>query len=234
MPYYHHTQVILSGSFAFDILDRISGGSLNIQLPNWFVATWLRYLLAWPMSFWLLNMIWLFIVCGGIKKFMGYLAAKATGILSLKMKIDRAAYMGKLEEYLSTKSIKVFDVTSDESNRMRKARWDEDDATVWGGAKPQLEILYDDLNSFLWEVSFVIDAKTSHFREAELLTTFIAIFEEHGIWRPDDQLDYTLLLPASIGEEVAENLKSEGNDVTEASATTIGKGGKEGVGPSAS
>jgi len=68
--------VILSGSFAFDILDRISGGSLNIQIPQWFYDTWVVYLLAWPMYYWVLNMIWLVLVCGGIKKLMNYLAAQ--------------------------------------------------------------------------------------------------------------------------------------------------------------
>ena len=28
-------QVILAGSFAFDIVDRLSGGSLNITVPDW-------------------------------------------------------------------------------------------------------------------------------------------------------------------------------------------------------
>ena len=116
--------------------------------------------------------------------------------------------MGKLQEYLNTKSIKVFDVTTDECNRMRKARWDEDDPTLWGGATPQVEILYDDLNSFLWEVSFVIDAKTSTFRESELLLTFVEIFEAYGIWRPDNQLDYTIM-GASTGDETLTKEESE-------------------------
>lgn len=64
-------------------MDRISGGTLNIELTGWFYKTWVVYLLAWPGFFWLLNMIWLCIVCGAIKKLMTYLAEKVRPTLDI-------------------------------------------------------------------------------------------------------------------------------------------------------
>jgi hypothetical protein len=83
----------------------------------------------------------------------------------------------------------VFDINSQNSNKMRKARWEEEDPKMWGGACPDIEILYDEMNSFLWEVAFIIDAKISTFREPELLATFIGEFEKRGIWREDGAED---------------------------------------------
>merc|ERR1719261_383142 len=39
-------QVILAGSFAFDIVDRISGGSLNIQVPHWVDDVLIKYIIS--------------------------------------------------------------------------------------------------------------------------------------------------------------------------------------------
>ena len=43
-------QVILAGSFAFDIVDRLSGGSLNITVPDWVnTYVWLEQFLTYPV-----------------------------------------------------------------------------------------------------------------------------------------------------------------------------------------
>ena len=51
-------QVILAGSFAFDIVDRVSGGTLNIVVPNWVVESLVVPIISIPFLFWILNMCW--------------------------------------------------------------------------------------------------------------------------------------------------------------------------------
>lgn len=84
---------------------------------------------------------------------------------------------------LCTENEQVFEINREELNIMRKARWEEENAAHWGGARPTIELLYDELNAFLWEVSFTIDAKTTVFREQELLATFVDDLERNGVWR---------------------------------------------------
>ena len=66
-------QVILAGSFAFDIVDRVSGGTLNITVPDW-VNTWLvDPIISVPMLWFAINMLWLLLVSYLLLKFMHYL-----------------------------------------------------------------------------------------------------------------------------------------------------------------
>ena len=44
-------QVILAGSFAFDIVDRVSGGTLNIVVPNWVVESLVVPIISIPFLF---------------------------------------------------------------------------------------------------------------------------------------------------------------------------------------
>jgi len=97
--------------------------------------------------------------------------------------------------------VKVWDVNNEDLNKMRKATWEEECKGLWGGSPPKIEILYDELNSFLWEVSFVIDTKRTAFREEELLETFFSLYEKQGIWRPDDQPDTTIAAVAGDEKE---------------------------------
>ena len=66
-------QVILAGSFAFDIVDRVSGGTLNITVPDWVNAIIVDPIISVPFLWFALNMIWLLLVSYLLLKFMHYL-----------------------------------------------------------------------------------------------------------------------------------------------------------------
>ena len=69
-------QIILAGSFAFDIIDRLTGGTLNIVVPTWVDEAFVAPVISIPFLFWFLNMCWLGLVCFLLMKFMRYLAAQ--------------------------------------------------------------------------------------------------------------------------------------------------------------
>ena len=71
-------QIILAGSFAFDIIDRSTGGTLNIVVPNWVDEYFVAPIISIPFLFWFLNMCWLGFVCFFLMKFMRYLAAQVS------------------------------------------------------------------------------------------------------------------------------------------------------------
>ena len=50
-------QVILAGSFAFDIVDRLSGGTLNITVPDWVNAFVVDPIITVPGAWLLLNLV---------------------------------------------------------------------------------------------------------------------------------------------------------------------------------
>ena len=66
-------QVILAGSFAFDIVDRLSGGTLNITVPDWINLYVVEGIVSKPMLWFALNMLWLLLISKGLLSLMGYL-----------------------------------------------------------------------------------------------------------------------------------------------------------------
>merc|ERR1711865_708606 len=97
-------QVVLSGSLAFDILDRITGEwtVVNTEWMRDFVEPMLRNT---PLMWFLLNMAFWFILGSVIIKFMHYLNYRAQGIITLRMKMMKKINVENLSKYLHTKQI---------------------------------------------------------------------------------------------------------------------------------
>ena len=74
-------QVILAGSFAFNIVDRLSGGSLNMTPPDWcsidFGDLFVRPESGFPLWF-VLNMLWLLFTSFVLLRIMQYLREQAS------------------------------------------------------------------------------------------------------------------------------------------------------------
>ena len=80
-------QVILAGSFAFDIVDRVSGGSLNITVPDWVNSFLVDPIITVPGLWMLINLAWLGFVSLMLIKLMRYLGDKANGVLTMRIKV---------------------------------------------------------------------------------------------------------------------------------------------------
>jgi hypothetical protein len=175
-------QVILAGSFAFDILDRLSGGTLNIVVPDWIEYGLVRPIISKPMAWWLINMLWLSFMSVLLLKYMAHLGGLALGALSVRIRINRKIDINKLNIFLKTRAINVTDQTIDADSCRKKLTWDEEDSTLWGGDTPTIEIFYDETHAFLLSIYFQIDTKKTALREKGLLQTFTKIFGEYGIY----------------------------------------------------
>ncbi len=100
-------QVVLAGSFAFNIIDRLSGGTLGVDAPDWFNGWLTDFILQVPFLFWALNMSWLFLVGITLSRLMGHLAKQALGALTVRVKLNVKINHEAFAKYLSTKKIKV-------------------------------------------------------------------------------------------------------------------------------
>ena len=114
-------QVILAGSFAFDIVDRLSGGTLNITVPKWVDDILVDKIIKIPFLWFGLNIIWLLLVSKLLLLFMAYLGKLANGALTLRMKLDLPISVQKLESYLSMKSLEVTDSVSEPHGDIKSA-----------------------------------------------------------------------------------------------------------------
>ncbi len=181
-------QVILAGSFAFDILDRLSGGTLNIVVPNWIEEGLVRPWISIPMAWWFSNMLWLLLVSIALLNYMKVLGASALGFLSVTVKVNRKIDIDKLNIFLQTRDIDITDETIDLVGCRKKLTWTEQDDDNWGGFSPTIEIFYDDTHAFLLSCAFSIDTKLSVLREKGLMQNFTKMFGQAGIFGEDFDL----------------------------------------------
>lgn len=177
-------QIILAGSFAFDIIDRLTGGTLNIVVPTWVDEVFVAPIISIPFLFWILNMCWLGFVCFLLMKFMRYLAAQGLGFLSLRLKVNRKLDVPALDAFIKSKAITTAETIVEEGMKFRKISWSESDAGLWQGAPPDVEILVDAKNGFLLTVYFQIDAKRTVLRESGLMALFDSMLKHAGVYGP--------------------------------------------------
>ena len=182
-------QVILAGSFAFDIVDRLSGGTLNIVVPNWVVEGLVVPIISIPFLFWILNMCWLGAMSIALIKFMGYLAAQALGALTLRVRVNRKINVEKLNEFTASRSVDVYDFIQEEGSILKKMTWTEEDDSLWGGSAATIEIYFDETNQFLLSVYFQIDTKKTKFREPELVAKFTELLIGAGVYEEGINMD---------------------------------------------
>ena len=178
-------QVILAGSFAFDIVDRVSGGTLNITVPDW-VNTWLvDPIISVPMLWFAINMLWLLLVSYLLLKFMHYLGELANGALTLRVKINKKMDVKKFETYLESKVIEVTDAVSEPHGDLKKAAWNEEDKVLWDGEPPKLEVQYNQTYGFLLAVTFSVNKRRTNLDEGGLLSRFMEEMKSHGVIERD-------------------------------------------------
>lgn len=157
-PITHHPspQIILAGSFAFDIIDRFPGGTLNAGEVNWQLDMFVHSTFWKPGVWFLLNLIFLFIVCSSLIKLMGYLAGQALGMIVLQVKMNRKVSLKQLNLYLQDKQIDVQDTMLYAESKTMKICWQEDDEKLWNKSPPQIEMIYDMKFGYILTVFFTV------------------------------------------------------------------------------
>ena len=133
-------QIILAGGFAFDIVDRLSGGTLNIAVPDWVNQYLVDPIISVPMFWFFLNMGWLLGISLLLMRLMAFLGEQASGALTLRVKLNKKCDLEKLQKLLLTKIVEVTDAVSEPSGDLKKATWRELDSYKWGGTPPKIEV----------------------------------------------------------------------------------------------
>ena len=83
-------QVVLAGGFAFDFLDRATGGTLNVDPPAWAIQLVFRIFIDPPLVFFVVNIVWLCTFCYALVRLMQYIY---THTLSLSLSLSLYIYI---------------------------------------------------------------------------------------------------------------------------------------------
>jgi len=153
-------QVVLSGSLAFDILDRITGDwtVVNTEWMRDFVEPMLRNT---PLMWFLLNMAFWFILGSVIIKFMHYLNYRAQGIITLRMKMMKKINVENLSKYLHTKQISKEDRDYEKVTDVVNVTFEADDKRDWGNARPVISLEYEELNGYMLTMTLAYNRRVA-------------------------------------------------------------------------
>ena len=183
--------VILSGSLAFDVMDRVTGEwtVVNTLWMRDFVEPMIRNT---PVVWLMVNMLfWVFIAII-IKKLMRRTTYISQGVITLQMTHQVPINVEALNTYVSARSSKiVFEKRDYEiDNDIVKLSWEEKDKRDWGGSAPTVEVEYDEKFSFMLKIIVSYQKrkakKTLAFNAQELKVRIMQDFKAANIFIDDD------------------------------------------------
>lgn len=153
-------QVVLSGSLAFDILDRITGDwtVVNTEWMRNFVEPMLRNT---PAMWFLLNILFWFLLGSMLIKFMHYLNYRAQGIITLRMKMMKKINVENLSKYLHTKQISKEDRDYEKVTDVVHVTFEADDKRDWGNARPVISLEYEELNGYMLTMTLAYNRRVA-------------------------------------------------------------------------
>ena len=179
-------QVILAGSFAFDIVDRLSGGTLNITVPDWINMYVVEGLVSTPLLWFALNILWLLIVSYGLLKLMAYLGELANGAVTLRIQFNKKISLEKLKLFLSTKTIDVTDTVSEPTGDLKKCAFSETDAVLWQGEPPKIELSWNNTYGFLLVATVGVNGRNTKLNDVGLVKTLKEQLVANGVMSRED------------------------------------------------
>ena len=174
-------QVVLAGSLAFSILDRLHGlymgiaGDIDWSLKafHWYVQT--------PMVMFIVNMIWWFALGTLFKQTVKYASAKSAGILSIRYTVNCKINERAMAAFLHVINPEMEDGEADVGVNVKKFTWDEKDDIRWKGRPPRIEIVVDMQNKFLLSAFIQIATRSSRCSQADVKRQFFSRLREVGL-----------------------------------------------------
>ena len=174
-------QTMLSGSLAFALLDRLTGSWDVNNKPYAAGGTewgyeYLKQPLIDQFFVWFgVNMGFWMLFGGLLMWFLGWLAARLKGVITLNLKMCQRIDLKQLKKYLKLKGVDDLDESfeMDEKNCLRKCSWEEANRVVWQGTPPKIDMYIDMLHGYIINVTIVYNKNTGLLRDVDLKTVLI-------------------------------------------------------------
>ena len=156
------TQVILSGTLAFDVVDRFSGQYLSFTSIRWAVDAVQPYLVDVP-GMWLLLNVFAWVVFGGIVVFLiRYFRNAYCSFETKKITLDVPVDIARWRRFIAARDVEVATHGVERGRCVVKYAWTEPrDDVKWLGRPPRFEISVDERFGFALQVSVAVNKFTS-------------------------------------------------------------------------
>lgn len=173
-------QVVLAGSLAFQILDRVPGG-FTILKTSW-GQTYIKEKLVDVVGVWfMISMAMWVVLAYGLTSFLAKLKRRAVGVIGHKVKIDQPLNMDKWEIFLTTRTLDDEDIDVDGPEKYKKVSWKEPPNRRWKGEAPQVDVTIDETNGFLVKYFLQYNKNKGRLRDHEISQQFMMILRDNGL-----------------------------------------------------
>lgn len=156
------TQVILSGTLAFDIVDRFSGQYLSFTPIRWATDAVQPYLVDVPGVWFLLN-VSAWVALGTVVVFlMRYFRIKHCTLETKKITLDVPVDVAAWRRFIASRDVEAATYGVERGHRVVKYAWTEPrDDVKWLGQPPRFEISVDERYGFALQASVAVNKFTS-------------------------------------------------------------------------
>jgi hypothetical protein len=174
-------QIVLTGSLAFAILDRIHGLYLGVASEiDWSIKAFDWYLQT-PGVMFAVNIFWWFVLGVFFNRIIQFAGVKSAGILAIRYKINHRINLEALPAFLKDTKPEMEDTETDSRTDVKKLTWDERDRIRWKGRPPKIEIVIDMKNGFLLSAFIQIATRLSKCKHAEAKKHFFGRLREMNL-----------------------------------------------------
>lgn len=173
-------QVVLAGSLAFQVIDRVTGG-WTVLKTEWGISILKFYLLDQMMAMFGLSLFTWWLLGTGLVRFLAYLKRMAVGIIQHKANINQPLNMANYQKFITTRQLEDEDIDIDGTEKYRKLSWREPPAWRWRGDPPQVDVTIDETNGFLVKYFLQYNKNRGRLRGYEVSDIFMEILRENGL-----------------------------------------------------
>jgi len=155
------TQVILSGTLAFDILDRFTGQYLSYTDIRWAVDKVQPYIVNVPAAWFMLNIAMWVCLGGGIIYLMRHLAYMGCSVETKRFTLNKPIHVKRWKRFVVTRDVESVSQKEESSQRIVKYGWTEpEDVDKWRGSPPKIDITVDERYGYVLQAMILVNKRT--------------------------------------------------------------------------
>lgn len=141
--------LMLAGSLAFEILDRITG-QWTVMDQDWFQDFANPMVRNFPVAWFVFAMFTWLAVAFAATRVLAYFVYVSAGVVTLRIRIMQRLLMERFNIYLATKNMVTEERMYDEKNTTVRFSWEETvSARDYGGSAPRVTVEYDRATGFM-------------------------------------------------------------------------------------
>lgn len=182
-------QVILSGTLAFELLDRLTG-EWSVTDQTWAQEYIVKPLMHKPGVWFMINLGMWAAIALMLMFLMKHLTDRAVGVLSLRIRINRRIDVRALYAWLASKDVGQEDVEREGQMNRSKVEWmEQPDEAKWLASPPKIQIVFDAVHEYLLNAFIQVSKSTKHLTVEQLREEFDAELERAGVYVEDREDD---------------------------------------------